>query len=98
VRAGAEGDVRVRAAAQVQLVCALEGTVVPVGRGPNPHIAFGAGAHSCLGQPLARTELQVVLDVLLRRLPTLDLAVGADELRRVEGLAVGRLHELPVRW
>ncbi|PAZ15102.1 cytochrome P450 [Streptomyces sp. SA15] len=69
-----------------------------LGRSPNPHIAFGSGAHSCLGQPLARTELQVVLDALLRRLPTLDLAVGADELRRVEGLAVGRLHELPVRW
>ncbi|KOG34187.1 cytochrome P450 [Streptomyces resistomycificus] len=69
-----------------------------LGRSPNPHLAFGAGAHSCLGQPLARTELQVVLDVLLRRLPTLDLAVGADELRRVEGLVVGRLHELPVRW
>jgi cytochrome P450 len=69
-----------------------------LGRSPNPHIAFGAGAHSCLGQPLARTELQVVLDVLLRRLPTLDLAVGPDRLRRVEGLVVGRLHELPVRW
>lgn len=69
-----------------------------VGRSPNPHIAFGAGAHSCLGQPLARTELQTVLDVLLRRLPTLDLAVGADELRRVEGLVVGRLREVPVRW
>jgi cytochrome P450 len=69
-----------------------------LGRSPNPHNAFGAGAHSCLGQPLARTELQVVLDVLLRRLPTLDLAVGPDRLRRVEGLVVGRLHELPVRW
>ncbi|MFD8868273.1 cytochrome P450 [Streptomyces sp. NPDC059590] len=68
------------------------------GRSPNPHLAFGAGAHSCLGQPLARTELQAVLDVLLRRLPTLDLASGADELRRVEGLVVGRLREVPVRW
>lgn len=69
-----------------------------LGRSPNTHIAFGAGAHSCLGQPLARTELQVVLDVLLRRLPTLDLAVEPGELRRVEGLVVGRLEELPVRW
>jgi cytochrome P450 len=69
-----------------------------LGRSPNPHIAFGAGPHSCLGQPLARTELQAVLEVLLRRLPTLDLAVGVDELRRVEGLVVGRLREVPVRW
>ncbi|MDQ7803576.1 cytochrome P450 [Amycolatopsis sp. A133] len=67
-------------------------------RSPNPHLAFGAGAHACLGQPLARTELQVVLEVLLRKLPTLELAVPAAELRRVEGLAVGGLRELPVRW
>ncbi|MFD7921383.1 cytochrome P450 [Streptomyces sp. NPDC059740] len=67
-------------------------------RSPNPHLAFGAGAHSCLGQSLARTELQAVLDVLLRRLPTLRLAVPAEELRRVEGLAVGGLREVPVRW
>lgn len=67
-------------------------------RTPNPHLAFGAGAHSCLGQALARTELQIALEVLLRRLPTLELAVGADELVRVDGLAVGGLRELPVRW
>ena len=67
-------------------------------RSPNPHLAFGAGAHACLGQLLARTELQVVLEVLLRRLPSLELAVPADELRKVEGLAVGGLRELPVRW
>ena len=67
-------------------------------RSPNPHLAFGAGAHACLGQPLARTELQVVLDVLLRKLPSLELAVGVDDLHRVEGLAVGGLRELPVRW
>ncbi|GGU27861.1 cytochrome P450 [Lentzea flava] len=67
-------------------------------RSPNPHLAFGAGAHACLGQPLARTELQVVLEVLLRRLPSLDLAVDVEDLRRVEGLVVGGLVELPVRW
>lgn len=78
---------------------AFEGAdALDLGRSPNPHIAFGAGAHSCLGQPLARTELQTVLDVLLRRLPGLELAVEPGELRRVEGLVVGRLHELPVRW
>ncbi|GHF76825.1 cytochrome P450 [Amycolatopsis bartoniae] len=69
-----------------------------LGRSPNPHLAFGAGAHSCLGQSLARTELQTVLEVLLRRLPTLALAVPVDDLRRVEGLVVGGLRELPVQW
>ncbi|GAA1102552.1 cytochrome P450 [Streptomyces javensis] len=67
-------------------------------RSPNPHLAFGVGAHSCLGQALARTELQAVLDVLLRRLPTLELAVSVTELRPLEGLAVGGLCDLPVRW
>ncbi|WP_043634134.1 cytochrome P450 [Nonomuraea candida] len=67
-------------------------------RSPNPHLAFGSGAHSCLGQSLARTELQVVLEVLLRRLPTLELAVPAAEMERVEGLAVGGLRTVPVRW
>jgi cytochrome P450 len=67
-------------------------------RTPNAHLAFGAGPHSCLGQPLARTELQAVLDVLLRRLPTLDLAVEVSQLRRVEGLLTTPLVELPVTW
>ncbi|MFC6092551.1 cytochrome P450 [Saccharothrix lopnurensis] len=67
-------------------------------RSPNPHLAFGAGAHSCLGQALARTELQVVLEVLVRRLPGLELAIAPEELRRVEGLVVGGLRDVPVRW
>jgi cytochrome P450 len=67
-------------------------------RSPNPHLSFGSGPHSCLGQALARTELQVTLEVLLRRLPGLELAVPVEELQRVEGLAVGGLRELPVRW
>ncbi|MEU1292632.1 cytochrome P450 [Streptomyces sp. NPDC005840] len=69
-----------------------------LGRSPNPHLTFGAGPHSCLGQALARTELQVVLDVLLRTLPSLELAVPVAELERLAGLAVGGLREVPVRW
>ena len=67
-------------------------------RSPNPHLAFGAGVHSCLGQALARTELQVTLEVLLEKLPTLELAVPAEQLRQLEGLVVGGLREVPVRW
>ena len=37
------------------------------------HVAFGFGAHYCLGAPLARLELRVFLEVLTRRLPTLEL-------------------------
>ena len=67
-------------------------------RSPNPHLTFGAGGHSCVGQALARTELQTVLSVLLRRLPTLDLAVAPKDLPRREGLLVGGIEKVLVRW
>jgi cytochrome P450 len=67
-------------------------------RNPNRHLTFGVGPHSCIGQVLARTELQTVLAALLRRLPTLDLAIPADELPIREGMLVGGMERLPVRW
>ncbi|TDD48891.1 cytochrome P450 [Nonomuraea terrae] len=67
-------------------------------RRPNTHVAFGAGPHSCIGQALARTELQTVLQVLLDRLPTLRLAEPAEALTRREGLVVGGLQAVPVAW
>jgi cytochrome P450 len=73
-------------------------TVMDLTRSPNTHVAFGVGPHSCLGQALARTELQTVLTVLLDQLPTLELAVPPGELRPREGLVVGGLEQVPVRW
>ena len=61
-------------------------------------LAFGFGVHQCLGQSLARVELQVALETLLRRLPGLRLNVAFDELRFKEDGAVYGVHELPVAW
>lgn len=62
------------------------------------HVAFGFGVHQCLGQPLARLELQVALTSILRRLPELRLAVPFEELRFRHEMLVYGLHELPLAW
>jgi cytochrome P450 len=48
-----------------------------VRRDPNPHIAFGAGIHFCLGAPLARLEMQQSLPLLAERFPALATAAPA---------------------
>jgi cytochrome P450 len=65
-------------------------------RKPNSHLAFGAGAHFCLGAPLARLELDVLFTTLLRRLPTIRLYGRQPEFRR--GLVFRGLKELRVCW
>lgn len=61
-------------------------------------MAFGFGVHQCLGQPLARVELQVVYSTLYRRIPALQLAVDLDEIPfKHDGLVYG-VYELPVTW
>ena len=67
-------------------------------RETNPHIAFGHGAHHCLGAPLARVELQAGLSTLLRRLPHLRLAVPAEEVPFKTGRLLRGPQSLPVTW
>jgi cytochrome P450 len=61
------------------------------------HMAFGHGIHQCLGQQLARVEMQVAFRGLLDRFPALRLAVPFEDLRVRPGL-VFDVHELPVTW
>ncbi len=67
-------------------------------RGRNPHLAFGHGIHFCIAAQLARIELQAAIGTLLRRLPTVRLAVPEDELVWKTGMLVRGLRTLPVTW
>ncbi|MFF0269330.1 cytochrome P450 [Kribbella sp. NPDC004536] len=62
------------------------------------HVAFGFGVHQCLGQPLARVELQVVYSTLYRRIPTLRRAVPLEEIPFKHDGAVYGVYSLPVTW
>lgn len=50
-------------------------------RSPNPHLAFGAGRHVCLGAWLARLEVRVTFEELFRRLHAIELTGPPDRLR-----------------
>jgi cytochrome P450 len=67
-------------------------------RGARNHLAFGYGPHQCLGQNLARVELEIILNTLFRRIPDLRLAVPADQLSFKDEATVYGMHELPVTW
>jgi len=67
-----------------------------VGRDPNPHLAFGFGAHFCLGAPLARLEGEVALRALLTRFAGLRLETDAPQYR--PNPVLRGLVALPVRW
>ena len=69
-----------------------------IDRNPRGHLGFGFGVHQCIGQNLARVELQVALATLARRLPGLRLAVPAEELSFAGQQEIYTIHELPVTW
>jgi cytochrome P450 len=62
------------------------------------HLAFGHGAHRCIGAPLATMELQAAFPALLRRFPTLRLDVAAPELPWRAFSIVYGVDALPVAW
>ena len=64
-------------------------------RSPNRHLAFGAGAHQCLGLHLARLNMRILFDELLDRLDAISLA---GEPKRAKSTFVGGLKSLPLRF
>jgi cytochrome P450 len=68
-------------------------------RSARGHLAFGQGIHVCLGQHLARLEMRVALEELIRRFPCLRLAVPPNEVPTHSGRQViYGVRELPVAW
>ena len=66
-----------------------------VGRTPNDHIAFGIGHHFCLGANLARLEIQIMFEEIMRRLPDLELAGSVERLR---SNFIHGIKRMPVRF
>jgi len=67
-------------------------------RSPNPHMAFGFGAHFCLGNQLARLELRVMVERVLARLPDIHLAVERTALERREANFISGIEHMPVAF
>jgi cytochrome P450 len=62
------------------------------------HLSFGHGVHQCLGQQLARIEMRAGFAGLLRRFPSLRLAIPAGEVKLKSDMNIYGVHELPVTW
>jgi cytochrome P450/ferredoxin len=67
-------------------------------RAARTHLGFGFGVHACIGQNLARAELEIVFTSLLERVPTLQLDTQFEDLSfKHDGFVFG-VNELPVAW
>ncbi|MFC9762012.1 cytochrome P450 [Rhodococcus jostii] len=62
------------------------------------HLSLGHGVHLCLGQQLARLEMRAGFEGLLRRFPTLGLAIPAGDVKLRTDMNIYGVHELPVTW
>ncbi|HME68497.1 MAG TPA: cytochrome P450 [Myxococcota bacterium] len=66
-----------------------------IGRTPNDHLAFGIGEHFCLGSQLARLEIRIMFEELLRQLPEIELA---GPVRRLRSNFINGIKSMPVRF
>ena len=66
-----------------------------VGRSPNEHLGYGVGEHFCLGASLARLELRIIFEELLRRLP--DIQIDGP-IKRLRSNLIDGIKEMPVHF
>ncbi|MFJ3217567.1 cytochrome P450 [Kitasatospora sp. NPDC086801] len=97
VRAG-EGVIAANGAANRDDSVFAEPDQFDVQRDTSEHIAFGHSVHQCLGQTLARIELEIVFTTLLQRIPGIRLAVPLEELPFKNDVIIYGLYSLPVTW
>lgn len=69
-----------------------------IARDEAAHLAFGYGAHYCIGAPLARLELQALFAIVFRRFPTLRLSVPLEAVQVRERSLTRGVTALPVTW
>ncbi|MQA97541.1 MAG: cytochrome P450 [Streptosporangiales bacterium] len=93
-----EGLVALGAAADHDPVVFADPGTLDIHRDARHHVAFGYGIHQCLGQNLARAELEIVFGTLFRRIPGLRLAAPVEELAFKTDAVVYGMHALPVTW
>lgn len=97
VRAG-DGIFVLNAAANRDENAFPEPDTFDVRRAARHHLAFGYGIHQCLGQNLARTELEIAYETLFRRLPGLRLTEPVEELPFKYDSAIFGVRRLPLAW
>ncbi|WP_173922396.1 cytochrome P450 [Agromyces sp. Marseille-P2726] len=73
-------------------------TKFDIDRETTNHVSLGGGIHSCLGQNLARAELELAFETLVRRVPTLELAVPEEEVVFTRDGFVYGVRDMPVTW
>ncbi|WP_236031650.1 cytochrome P450 [Ktedonospora formicarum] len=69
-----------------------------IARERNRHLAFGQGAHYCLGAPLSRLEGQIAIQTLLQRMPNLSLSIPSEQIRWRGGFVLRGIEALPVSF
>ncbi|MBB4689307.1 cytochrome P450 [Amycolatopsis jiangsuensis] len=71
---------------------------IDIERSTRRHLAFGYGPHQCLGQNLARIELEIVFTTLFDKIPDIQPAVDTDTLPFKDDANIYGIHQFPVTW